>query len=156
MNTFDAIIIGSGQAGTPLVFSMAAKGKKVAFIEKTQVGGTCLNVGCTPTKTYVASARRMWDICHSGDLGINFKGDFSANIDAIKKRKDTLISKSHDGINNGIKNNQNIHFFKGVAEFVSNNTIQVNDVLLTAEQIFINVGGRAFVPEEYKEIPPRS
>ncbi|MBW6478016.1 MAG: FAD-dependent oxidoreductase, partial [Bacteroidales bacterium] len=58
---FDVIIVGSGQAGTPLAFKMAAKGKKVAFIEKEHWGGTCLNVGCTPTKAYVASARRMWD-----------------------------------------------------------------------------------------------
>ena len=71
MNNFDAIIIGSGQAGTPLVFKMAAQGKKVAFIEKEHLGGTCLNVGCTPTKTYVASARRMWDVKHGEELGIN-------------------------------------------------------------------------------------
>jgi pyruvate/2-oxoglutarate dehydrogenase complex dihydrolipoamide dehydrogenase (E3) component len=68
MKKFDAIIIGSGQVGTPLVFDLAARGKKVAFIEKNKVGGTCLNVGCTPTKTYVASARRMWDIANSSNL----------------------------------------------------------------------------------------
>lgn len=153
MNTYDAIIIGSGQAGTPLVFAMASKGKKVAFIEKTQVGGTCLNVGCTPTKTYVASARRMWDIAHSNDVGIDFEGDFKANMLAIKTRKDNLIGKSHQGINGGIESNKNIHFFKGEAHFVSDNVVSVNDETLTAEQIFINVGGRAFVPNEYKDIP---
>jgi pyruvate/2-oxoglutarate dehydrogenase complex dihydrolipoamide dehydrogenase (E3) component len=153
MKTFDAIIIGSGQAGTPLVFAMASKGKKIAFIEKTQVGGTCLNVGCTPTKTYVASARRMWDIAHSNDLGIDFEGDFKANMLEIKKRKDELIAKSHKGINGGIESNDNINFFKGEAQFVSNKVIKVNDETLTAEQIFINVGGRAFVPNQYKDIP---
>ena len=150
---FDCIIIGSGQAGTPLVFSMASKGKKVAFIEKEQVGGTCLNVGCTPTKTYVASARRMWDIAHSQDVGVDFKGDFKANMHEIKKRKDALISKSHKGIYDGIESNENIHFFKGQAHFVSDNEVQVNGETLTANEIFINVGGRAFVPEEYKDIP---
>jgi pyruvate/2-oxoglutarate dehydrogenase complex dihydrolipoamide dehydrogenase (E3) component len=70
MKTFDAIIIGSGQAGTPLAFKMAAHQKKVAFIEKEHLGGTCLNVGCTPTKTYVASARRMWDAQHGEELGV--------------------------------------------------------------------------------------
>ena len=70
MTKFDAIIIGSGQAGTPLVFKLASKGKKVAFIEKEHLGGTCLNVGCTPTKAYVASARRMWDATHGDELGI--------------------------------------------------------------------------------------
>ena len=153
MKTYDAIVIGSGQAGTPLVFSMASKGKKVAFIEKTQVGGTCLNVGCTPTKTYVASARRMWDIAHSKDVGVDFEGDFKANMLAIKKRKDELISKSRKGINKGIEKNENVHFFKGEAHFVSDKVVEVNNEHMTAEQIFINVGGSAFVPEEYKDIP---
>lgn len=150
---FDSIIIGSGQAGTPLVFSLASKGKKVAFIEKTRVGGTCLNVGCTPTKTYVASARRMWDIAHSQDVGVDFEGSFKANMQTIKDRKDALIRKSHQGINNAIDKNENIHFFKGEAHFISDNEVRVNDDILTAKEIFINVGGRAFVPEEYKDIP---
>ncbi len=153
MNTYDAIIIGSGQAGTPLVFSMAAKGKKVAFIEKTKVGGTCLNVGCTPTKTYVASARRMWDITHSQDLGIDLEGDFKANLVKIKERKDALISTSVERITKALTKGKNIDFFEGEAHFISNDKIQVNDTILTASQIFINVGGRAFVPEEYKDIP---
>jgi len=153
MDKYDAIVIGSGQAGTPLVFSLASKGKKVAFIEKTKVGGTCLNVGCTPTKTYVASARRMWDIAHSQELGVDFEGHFKANMHEIKKRKDTLIGKSVDGITNAVEKSKNIDFFEGEAHFVSNHEIQVNDTVLTAEQIFINVGGRAFIPEEYKDIP---
>ena len=153
MKTYEAIIIGSGQAGTPLAFAMASKGKKVAFIEKTQLGGTCLNVGCTPTKTYVASARRMWDIAHSKDVGVDFEGNFKANMLAIKKRKDELISKSHQGINKGIESNKNVDFFKGEAHFVSDKVVQVNDITLTAEEIFINVGGRALVPEEYNDIP---
>ncbi len=150
---FDSIIIGSGQAGTPLVFSLASKGKKVAFIEKTQVGGTCLNVGCTPTKAYVASARRMWDIAHSNDVGVDFEGSFKANMQAIKDRKDALIEKSHQGINNAIEKNKNIHSFKGEAQFISDNEVQVNDDILTAKEIFINVGGRAFVADAYKDIP---
>jgi pyruvate/2-oxoglutarate dehydrogenase complex dihydrolipoamide dehydrogenase (E3) component len=150
---FDSIIIGSGQAGTPLVFSLASKGKRVAFIEKTEVGGTCLNVGCTPTKAYVASARRMWDIAHSKDVGIDFDGDFKANMRAIKKRKDVLIGKSVTTIHNAVKNSENIHFFKGEAQFISDEEVKVNGAVLTADEIFINVGGRAFVPEEYKDIP---
>ena len=103
MNKYDAIVIGSGQAGTPMVFSLASEGKKVAFIEKTEVGGTCLNVGCTPTKTYVASARRMWDIAHSKDMGVDFQGDFKANMLAIKKRKDELIANSIKDVHKGIE-----------------------------------------------------
>lgn len=150
MKQFDAIIIGSGQAGTPLVFSLAAKGKKVAFIEKKEVGGTCLNVGCTPTKTYVASARRMWDIGHAKDMGVDFDGNFTANIAAVKKRKDALIGKSIEGIRKGLTESENITFIEGEAKFISNFEVEVNNEKLTAPQIFINVGGRAIIPNEYK------
>src|SRR6056297_3803674 len=98
MKTFDAIIIGSGQAGTPLVFKLAAQGQKVAFIEKEHFGGTCLNNGCTPTKAYVASARRIWEAQHGEDLGIDIPLGAKANLRKIKARKDTLIQNSIDGI----------------------------------------------------------
>ena len=80
MKHFDAIIIGSGQAGTPLAFKLASKGKTVALIEKEHVGGTCLNVGCTPTKAYVASARRMWDATHGDEMGIEIPSGAKANL----------------------------------------------------------------------------
>lgn len=153
MKQFDAIIIGSGQAGTPLTFSLASKGKKVLLVEKKQVGGTCLNVGCTPTKTYVASARRMWDIKHSEELGIELNGVFKTNLIKVKERKDTLIKKSVDGIRNGLTKNETITFIEGSAKFKSNNVITINDVDYTAPQIFINVGGRPLVPVEYQNIP---
>lgn len=153
MKNYDAIIIGSGQAGTPMTFSLAAKGKKVLIIEKAQVGGTCLNVGCTPTKTYIASARRMWDIAHSNDVGIDFEGTFKADIVKVKKRKDDLINKSINGIRDGLKENTNITFIEGEASFKDNNTIVVNGEEYSAPQIFINVGGRPLVPNEYKNIP---
>lgn len=153
MKKYDAIIIGSGQAGTPLVFDLASRGKKVAFVEKNKVGGTCLNVGCTPTKTYVASARRMWDIAHSRDLGVDFRGEFSANMKQIKQRKDDLIKVSTDGIKSGIENNENIDFIEGEAHFISDYIVEINNKKITAPQIFINVGGRPFVPEEYQNVP---
>ena len=80
MKKFDAIIIGSGQAGTPLVFKLASKGQKVAFIEKEHVGGTCVNDGCTPTKAYVASARRMWAAQHGAELGITIPKGTKADL----------------------------------------------------------------------------
>lgn len=153
MKQFDAIIIGSGQAGTPLTFSLASKGKKVLLVEKKQVGGTCLNVGCTPTKTYVASARRMWDIKHSEELGIELKGTFKANLTKVKERKDLLIKKSIEGIRKGLAKNETITFIEGTANFKTNNVITVNEVDYTAPQIFINVGGRPLVPVEYTNIP---
>ncbi|MEZ5047184.1 MAG: L-histidine N(alpha)-methyltransferase [Chitinophagaceae bacterium] len=153
MKKYDAIIIGSGQAGTPLVFNLAEKGYTIAFIEKKEVGGTCLNVGCTPTKTYVASARRMWDIAHSKDVGVDFEGSFKANMESIKNRKDKLITNSVNGIRKSLENYPNIDFIEGEAKFISNYEIEVQNNIITAPQIFINVGGRPMIPEEYNSIP---
>lgn len=150
---FDAIIIGSGQAGTPLVFKLASKGFKVAFIEKEHFGGTCLNVGCTPTKTYIASARRMWEAQNGEALGIQIPAGATANLKKIKARKDDLIKKSVDGITRGVKKNEYITFFKGEARFAGDKIIAVNDELLTADEIYINVGARAFVPPGYEDVP---
>lgn len=153
MKKFDAIIIGSGQAGTPLVFSLAAKNKRVAFIEKNKIGGTCLNVGCTPTKTYVASARRMWEIANSNALGVDFVGDFKSNMNKIKERKDLLIYKSRTGIEEAIAERENITYYYGEAQFLDDKVVEVNGEKITAEQIFINVGGRPFIPKDYQDIP---
>jgi len=152
MKKFDTIIIGSGQAGTPLVFKLASKGKKVAFIEKEHLGGTCLNVGCTPTKAYVASARRMWDAMHGDELGIHIPAGARADLKKIKARKDALIQKSVDGIAAGIEKNENITYFQGVASFTDHKVVSVNGELLTAEEIYINVGGRPFVPNGYEDV----
>jgi pyruvate/2-oxoglutarate dehydrogenase complex dihydrolipoamide dehydrogenase (E3) component len=152
MKQYDAIIIGSGQAGTPLVFKMAAKGQKVAFIEREHVGGTCLNVGCTPTKTYVASARRMWDANHGDELGIEIQPGAKANLKSIKARKDALIAKSVNGILTGLRNNKNIDFYKGEARFIGHKTLEVNNEQLIAEKIFINVGARSFIPKDFETI----
>ncbi|MEZ4795545.1 MAG: mercuric reductase [Flavobacteriaceae bacterium] len=153
MKQFDSIIIGAGQAGTPLVFSLATKGEKVALIEKTQIGGTCLNVGCVPTKTYVASARRAWDFKHAEDVAIDFKGEFVANLSKIKNRKDQLIGAKIDQLNGAVKKRDNISYIQGEAKFVDNKTVEVNGEQLTAPKVFLNIGGRPFVPNEYKDIP---
>jgi len=153
MQTFDAIIIGSGQAGTPLAFKMAAHRKKVAFIEKEHLGGTCLNVGCTPTKTYVASARRMWDAQHGEELGVFIPPGAKADLPKIKARKDALIQKSVDGMTQGIAKNEYITLFKGEARFEGHKTVAVNGEQLTAEEIYINVGARPFVPDGYEGVP---
>ena len=102
MKKFDAIVIGSGQAGTPLVFKLAGKGQNVAFIEKEHFGGTCLNTGCTPTKAYVASARRMFDAQNGESLGIHIPAGSRAELAKIKSRKDALIRKSVEGIEKGL------------------------------------------------------
>lgn len=153
MKSFDAIIIGSGQAGTPLAFKLASKGMLVAFIEKEHLGGTCLNVGCTPTKTYVASARRMWEAKNGEALGIEVPDGTRANLKKIKARKDDLIDPSVNGIKQGIENNDKITLYQGKAAFKSNKVVEVNGVLLTADDIYINVGSRPFIPPEYKGVP---
>ena len=149
---FDAIIIGSGQAGTPLAFKMASKGKKIAFIEKEHFGGTCLNIGCTPTKTYVASARRMWETKHGEELGVIIPDGTKVDLKKVKARKDALIKKSVDGITKGVLRNENITFFKGVARFTDQKTIEVNNEQFTADEIYINVGARPYIPNGFESV----
>jgi pyruvate/2-oxoglutarate dehydrogenase complex dihydrolipoamide dehydrogenase (E3) component len=151
MKKFDFIIIGSGQAGIPLAFSLSKKGT-VALIEKSLLGGTCVNNGCTPTKAYVASARRIWDVFHGEEMGIETPAGAKANLEKIKARKDILVNNSREGIEKSIADNDNITLFRGEAHFLSNSDITVNDQSITATQIFINVGARAVIPEEYKQV----
>ncbi len=153
MKKFDAIVIGSGQAGTPLVFKLAAQGKMVAFIEKDRLGGTCLNVGCTPTKAYVASARRIWDTQHGDEMGVEIPAGSTLNLKKVKERKDKLLGKSRMGLEVSVAENKNITFFHGEARFTGHKTVEVNGEELSADLIFINVGGRAFVPGDYAGVP---
>lgn len=146
---FDAIVIGSGQAGTPLVFKLASEGMKVAFIEKEHLGGTCLNVGCTPTKAYVASARRMYDALNGEVLGVIIPKGAKVDLLKVKERKDKLIQKSVDGIAKGIDGEEKISFYKGEAQFTGNKTITVNGIQLESDQIFINVGARPSIPDSF-------
>jgi pyruvate/2-oxoglutarate dehydrogenase complex dihydrolipoamide dehydrogenase (E3) component len=149
MDKFDAIIIGSGQAGTPLVFKLAAAGQKVAFIEKEHFGGTCVNTGCTPTKAYVASARRMWDASHGAELGVNIPSGATIDLKKVKARKDDLVRNSAEGIFSAALKNENITIFKGEARFSGFKTIVVNNQEIKAEEIFINTGARAVIPGEF-------
>jgi len=152
MKNFDAIIIGSGQAGTPLAFKLAAEKKKVAFIEKDKFGGTCVNDGCTPTKAYVASARRIWDARNGAVLGINIPEGASANMKKIKSRKDEIVQESVDGISSGVEKEENITFFEGEARFSGEKTIEVNSEEITATEIYINTGARPVVPEPFEKL----
>lgn len=152
MKHFDYIVIGSGQAGTPLAFSLSQKGK-VALIEKSKIGGTCLNYGCIPTKTYIASARRAWDAQHGEEFGIEIPNGAITNLEKVNSRKNNLINASRDGIENNIEANENITLFRGEAKFINNYEIEINTEIITAKKIFINVGGRALIPDEFKNVP---
>ncbi len=151
MKQYDAIIIGAGQAGGPLAKKMAEAGKKTALIEKRWVGGTCVNDGCTPTKTMIASAKAAWMARNSSKLGIDVK-DISVNMPAIKKRKDDIVTKSRTGNQKAIEATENLDLIFGEAKFTGEKTISIklNEggvEELQASLIFINTGAKTFVPE---------
>jgi pyruvate/2-oxoglutarate dehydrogenase complex dihydrolipoamide dehydrogenase (E3) component len=152
MKKFDAAIIGSGQAGTPLAYKLASDGRKVAFIEKKHFGGTCVNDGCTPTKAYVASARRIWAARHGEELGIIIPEGVKADLKRIKQRKDALVQESVDKIKSGVEKEENITFFRGEAKFTGERTLNLNGDELKANEIFINVGSRPAVPDSFKKL----
>lgn len=152
MKKFDYIIIGSGQAGVPLAFSLSKSGT-VAIVEKGFLGGTCVNNGCIPTKAYVASARRIWDAFHGEALGIEIPEGTKANLKKIKARKDSLVGESRSNIEKAIAGSEKITLYKAEAHFLSDYEVQAGDTIITAKKIFINVGARALVPDAYKAVP---
>jgi pyruvate/2-oxoglutarate dehydrogenase complex dihydrolipoamide dehydrogenase (E3) component len=151
MKHYDAIVIGSGQAGGPLSKKLAAAGKKTALIEKRWVGGTCVNDGCTPTKTWVASAKAAYDAVHSADIGVEVK-DFKVNMKRIKERKDDIVLHARNGGQKAIEETKNLDLIFGEAVFTGEKTIKVKlnsggEEELQADLIFINAGAKTFIPE---------
>ena len=149
---FDAIIIGTGQAGPSLAARLAESGMKTAIIEKHKFGGTCVNTGCTPTKTLVASARVAHLIKRASDYGIDVEGTVAVNMGKVKARKDKLVQQSNQGVEDWLKSTKNLSVIEGHARFTGPNTIQVKQQLLHANKVFINVGGRAFVPPGFEGV----
>jgi pyruvate/2-oxoglutarate dehydrogenase complex dihydrolipoamide dehydrogenase (E3) component len=143
---FDVIVIGAGQAGPPLAARFAERGMAVALVEREHLGGTCVNDGCIPTKTLVASARVAHVARHAGKYGVQ-AGDVSVDMRAVKARKDEVVNLSVASLTDwlgGIKTLTNI---RGEARFTGPNTVRVGDGELSAPKIFINVGGRPSVPD---------
>ncbi len=150
MKTYDAIIIGSGQAGTPLAKKLAKAGKKTAIIEKRYVGGTCVNDGCTPTKALVASARMAY-MATRKDLGVEVN-DYKIDFLAIMQRKDALVEKSRNGGQKGLEETENLDLIFGYASFIGKKTLNVKlnaggEEEMTAELIFIDTGAKTTIPE---------
>ncbi len=143
---FDAIIIGTGQAGPPMAARFAEAGKTVAIIERGKFGGTCVNTGCTPTKTLVASAYAIHTARRGAEYGFSV-GDVCVDIKRVKARKDAASTRSSKGVEEWLRGMRNCTVIQGQARFQSPNTVVVNDKVLEADKIFINVGGRASVPE---------
>src|SRR6266498_975939 len=146
MQQFDAIIIGTGQAGPPLAARLTKAGVKVAIIERKAFGGTCVNTGCVPTKTMVASAYAAKMARRAGDFGVRLQGDVTVDMKAVKARKDAISGQSRIGVEQWLKGLKSCTVFEGHARFLSAREVAVGAELLRAEKIFINVGGRAFVP----------
>ncbi|MGA8224686.1 MAG: FAD-containing oxidoreductase [Candidatus Acidiferrales bacterium] len=143
---FDAIVIGSGQAGPFLAVRMAAAGQRVAIIERHFFGGTCVNTGCIPTKTLVASAHNAHMVRRAADFGVQVAGTPSVDMKRVKARKDEISGKSRTGVESMLRNTPNCTVYQGHARFDSPKEVIVGEDLLTAPQIFINVGGRARIP----------
>ncbi len=152
IETFDAIIIGSGQAGNPLAFALAKEKWKVAVIEKSALGGTCVNTGCTPTKTYAASARAIWAINNAPNLGIQIPKLPKVDLKAIRKRKDKLVGESRLGLKKSLADSPHIALIRGTAAFIGKNTIKAGSRILKSSKIFINVGARSRIPEGFEKM----
>ena len=146
MKHFDAIIIGTGQAGPSLAARFAAAGKTVAIIERHKFGGTCVNTGCVPTKTLVASAYAIHVAGRGAEYGFS-TGDLRVDMKRIKARKDAISGRSSKAVEEWLRGTKNCTVIQGQARFESPNTIAVNDEVLQADKIYINVGGRASIPD---------
>jgi pyruvate/2-oxoglutarate dehydrogenase complex dihydrolipoamide dehydrogenase (E3) component len=145
--SFDAIIIGAGQAGPPLAGRLSASGMKVALIERKFVGGTCVNTGCTPTKAMVASAYAAHVARRGAEYGVRIGGGIAVDMKAVKARKDEIAGTSRNNVEAWIAGMENCTLLRGHARFESTRSVRVGDELLSAERIFINVGGRANIPD---------
>jgi len=142
---FDAIVIGAGQAGPALCARLDREGLKTALVERKLLGGTCVNVGCIPTKTLVASARAAHMARRGGEYGFS-AGEVRVDMGAVKRRKDQVVGQSSDGLGTWIAGMKNVSLLRGHAKFTGPRRVAVGGELLEAERIFINVGGRAMVP----------
>ena len=143
---FDAIIIGTGQAGPALADRMNDEGLRTAVIERHLFGGTCVNVGCIPTKTLVASARAAHVARRGGDFGVTIDGVIRVDMARVKARKDAIVERSTSGVEGWMKGLDNVTTFEGHGRFDGPNRVSVDGEVLESEKIFINLGGRAFAP----------
>jgi pyruvate/2-oxoglutarate dehydrogenase complex dihydrolipoamide dehydrogenase (E3) component len=146
MQRYDAIIIGTGQAGPSLAHRLAGAGQTVAVIERKFFGGTCVNTGCTPTKTLVASAYATHMARRAADFGVKIPCEITVDMKAVKARKDHVAGLSRDGVERSLKNLKGCTVYQGHARLVGPNSVEVENEVLEAEKIFINVGGRALAP----------
>ena len=147
MQSFDAIIIGAGQAGPSLAVRLTAAGQTVAFVERKLFGGTCVNTGCTPTKAMVASAYAAHLARRSSEYGVTLSAPIAVDIKTVNARRDAIVTNSRNGVEKSLRDDPKITVFTGTAALESPTTVRVGEDLLTSNQIFFNVGGRATIPD---------
>jgi pyruvate/2-oxoglutarate dehydrogenase complex dihydrolipoamide dehydrogenase (E3) component len=143
---FDDVVIGTGQAGPSLAARLAGAGRRVAIVERRRFGGTCVNTGCIPTKTLVASARAAWVARRAADWGVVVDGAVRVDMTRVKARKDAVVARSRTGVERWLRGTPNLTVFEGHARFEGPGTVRVGEQLLEAERVFVNVGGRAAAP----------
>jgi pyruvate/2-oxoglutarate dehydrogenase complex dihydrolipoamide dehydrogenase (E3) component len=146
MKRFDAIVIGAGQAGPSLARRLATAGQAVAIIERKLFGGTCINTGCMPTKTLIASAHSAHGARRAADYGVRLEGAVSVDLRRAKARADAISTTSRRGIESSLRDTERCTVIRGHARFASPDTVEVDGEMLQAPRIFINVGGRARIP----------
>jgi pyruvate/2-oxoglutarate dehydrogenase complex dihydrolipoamide dehydrogenase (E3) component len=144
---FDALIIGTGQAGPALAARLSGAGRKVAVVERHKFGGTCVNDGCTPTKAMVASAYAAHVARRAADYGVLVHGSPRVDMKRVKARKDEIVGKSSQNVQKWMEGLKGGKVYRGHARFTAKNSVEVNGEQLTAEKIFLDVGGRPSVPK---------
>jgi pyruvate/2-oxoglutarate dehydrogenase complex dihydrolipoamide dehydrogenase (E3) component len=147
MKSFDAIIIGTGQAGPSLAGRLTAAGMTVAIVERKYIGGTCVNTGCMPTKALVASAYAAHIARRADDYGVVIEGPVKVDMKKTMQRSHQVTLNARNNNENWLRGMEGCTLILGHARFESRNTIRVGDELLTAPKIFLNVGGRAAIPD---------
>ena len=147
MKKYDAIVIGAGQAGPSLAAKLVSQNLKTAIIERKLFGGTCVNTGCIPTKTLVASARVAHMARRGDEFGVNIQGNIKVDMKQVKARKDAVVQQSNQGVTGWMKNMTGLDVYEGHGQFESSNVVSVNGEKLQADKIFINVGARARIPD---------
>jgi pyruvate/2-oxoglutarate dehydrogenase complex dihydrolipoamide dehydrogenase (E3) component len=144
---FDAIVIGTGQSGPALAHRLTGEGLRTAIIERRRFGGTCVNVGCTPTKTLVASARAAHMARRGEEFGVMIGGPIRIDMQRVKARKDAVVRQSNEGVTNWLRNMPGLTVYEGHGRLAGPHTVHVDGRRLEAERIFLNTGTRAHIPD---------
>jgi len=147
MTHYDAIVIGTGQSGPALARRLAASGMTVAIIERKLFGGTCVNTGCTPTKALVASAYAARMVARAGEFGVMVEGTPRVDMKKVTARMEAIFAPSTQGVERSLRQAERMTVYHDHARFVSPRQVEVAGEVLSADRIFVNVGGRALVPD---------